>query len=111
MKDEHTVTDEHIAKLFASVRAFIWQEDKRRSNLSKHGIDFEVAKNIFGDPAAYTYTSPRPVLERRYVTIGAAQGTIIAVISTLRGETIRIISARVARREERQLYGRGEKAD
>ena len=102
---------DELQKLFAEVRAFEWDEDKRLLNINKHGIDFEVAKNVFRDPAAYTFTSPHPAFERRYVTIGMAQGIVIAVISTLRGDTIRIISARAARREERRRYDRREEAD
>jgi uncharacterized DUF497 family protein len=43
--------------------------------------------------------------ERRYVTVGLVKGLLIAVISTLRGSAIRIISARAAGRKERNFYG------
>jgi uncharacterized protein len=83
---------------------FEWDEAKRRTNVEKHGIDFNDAKEVFYDPAAYTSLSPRAVSERRYVTVGLMRGALIAVISTRRGGTIRIISARAARRNERQTY-------
>jgi uncharacterized DUF497 family protein len=86
-------------------RKFEWDENKRRSNVEKHGIDFDDAKDVFGDPAAYTYASPISAEERRTVTVGLVKGVLIAVISTLRGSVTRIISARAARRNERQAYG------
>jgi uncharacterized protein len=84
---------------------FEWDEGKRRANIAKHGIDFEDAKEVFSDPAAYTVISPRPVNERRYLSVGLAKGALIAVINTRRGEVLRIISARATRRSERQYYG------
>jgi uncharacterized DUF497 family protein len=100
------MAEDNGGKLFAHNRAFEWDDNKRRANVKKHGIDFEVAKEVFGDPAAYTYTSSRALSERRYVTVGMTRNVMIAVICTLRDGTVRIISARAARRKERQLYGR-----
>jgi uncharacterized DUF497 family protein len=82
-----------------------WDESKRRSNIIKHRIDFEDAKEVFIDPAAYTYYSAKEIDEQRYVTVGSMKGVLVAVVSTRRGASIRIISARVARRIERQAYG------
>jgi hypothetical protein len=83
---------------------FEWDEDKRRSNIVKHGIDFNDATEVFDDPLAFTYSSPHAT-EARRVTVGSMKGTLVAVISTERNRVIRIISARVARRKERQQYG------
>ncbi len=85
-------------------RSFEWDENKRLGNIAKHGIDFEDAKEAFSDPAAFTYASARSAAEHRDVTVGRVNGTLIAVISTRRAGVIRIISARVARREERAMY-------
>jgi uncharacterized protein len=84
---------------------FEWDENKQRSNVAKHGIDFADAKEVFDDPAAYTILSPREGRERRYVTVGLMRETLVAVIFTRRAGAIRIISARVARRNERKAYG------
>jgi len=89
----------------AELIEFEWDDNKRRINVIKHSIDFEDAKAVFFDPAAYTTLSPRIVSERRYVTVGLVKGALIAVIFTRRGDSIRIISARAARRSERQTYG------
>lgn len=84
---------------------FEWDENKRLSNVAKHGIDFVDAKEVFNDPAAYTLLSPRKLAERRYVTVGLMRGILVAVIFTRRDQAIRIISARPAARGERQNYG------
>ena len=84
---------------------FEWDENKQRVNVAKHGIDFADAKAVFEDPAAYTLLSPRVSDERLYVTVGLMRGVLIAVIFTRRGDAIRIISARAARRNERRTYG------
>jgi uncharacterized protein len=97
--------DNSLRRLFERVPRFEWDESKRRSNIIKHGIDFGDATEAFYDPAAYSFRSPHPASERRYVTVGLMRGALITVIFTLRGEAVRIISARAARRSERQTYG------
>jgi uncharacterized DUF497 family protein len=89
----------------SSARIFEWDENKRRANLGKHGVDFADATTVFLDPSARTYQSSRPHSEPRYIKVGMARGMLIAVIFTRRREAIRIILARVARRSERKLYG------
>jgi uncharacterized protein len=84
---------------------FEWDDNKRRTNLIKHGIDFDDVREVFFDPAAYTSLSPRAVSEPRFLTVGMLKGVLVAVIFTRRNGAIRIISARVARRNERQTYG------
>jgi uncharacterized protein len=97
--------DKFLRRLFERIPRFEWDERKRRSNVIKHGIDFSDATEVFYDPAAYAFRSSYPASERRYVTIGSMRGALITVIFTVRGEAVRIISARAARRSERQTYG------
>ena len=80
-----------------------WDARKNASNISKHGIDFDDAIEIFGG-IYFEYPSPRHE-EPRYVAVGEMQGVVIAMVYTLRDETRRIISARRARiNEERDYY-------
>lgn len=87
---------------------FEWDEHKRQANLVKHGIDFLTVPVVFDDPDRFTYRSKHPENEIRYVTVGKLQSVIVAVVLTVRGDRIRIISARVARKYEREQYGRGQ---
>lgn len=84
--------------------SFEWDENKRASNLEKHGIDFEEAIEAFNDPQSIEYRSAGEHDETRCVLIGAAGTRVIAVIYTIRELSVRIISARLARREERERW-------
>ena len=81
---------------------FEWDDDKNNKNAEKHGIDFETAAMIFAGER-WEYISARHE-EQRTVAIGILENRHIAVIYTMRSETIRIISARRARKKEVQSY-------
>lgn len=88
---------------------FEWDSKKARSNKRKHGITFEEASTIFGDPLSITIHDPaHSISEDRFITIGtSANGRLIVVVHTERGDTIRIISARNATRNEKRQYEQG----
>ena len=78
------------------------------ANLGKHGIDFADAVAVFEDEWALSLEDQEIEGELRNVTVGEDfQGQIIVVISTYRGDDIRLISARRAEPRERKDYERG----
>jgi uncharacterized DUF497 family protein len=81
---------------------FEWDESKREANLAKHHIDFQDAKRIFDGPV-FEQTEARHG-ENRTVAIGLMEDIEIVVVYVIRGQRRRIISARRARRDERQDY-------
>jgi uncharacterized DUF497 family protein len=82
-----------------------WDENKRRSNLEKHGLDFADAWKVFADPEFITSAVSGDFGEVRYKTIGKYQDTIITVVvHTNRAGAIRIISFRPASQIERSKY-------
>jgi len=85
---------------------FEWDLRKARSNFAKHGVGFEEATTIFGDPLALTIPDPdHSLMERRYITMGKAfTGKLLVVVHTERSDNIRLISARRASRRERSYY-------
>jgi uncharacterized protein len=83
---------------------FEWSEQKRLENLSKHGIDFVDAKEIWQGEVLEVPSEQHEHWEQRYIAYGVLEGRIIAVVFTWRGEARRLISARRARRHERQDY-------
>jgi uncharacterized DUF497 family protein len=89
---------------------FEWDERKSRKNLRKHGVSFDEASTIFGDPLSMTIDDPQhSISEPRWVTLGhSARHRLLAVVHTDRDGRIRIISARVATRYERESYEEGE---
>jgi uncharacterized protein len=84
---------------------FVWDETKRTSNLTKHGLDFKDAHLIYNNPDKCTYASIRKG-ERRLMDLALAviHGKLLALVYTERGEDIRVISFRPASREERKQY-------
>jgi hypothetical protein len=88
---------------------FEWDENKAESNALKHGITFEEAVTVFADPyLLFTEDFRNSYGEEREWAIGETEHGIIAiVVFTIRGEQIRIISARKATRKECQRYESG----
>jgi uncharacterized DUF497 family protein len=85
---------------------FEWDARKARINLAKHGVAFEEALTAFGDPLSRTISDPdHSIEEQRYVSMGrSARGRLLVVAHTERGDTIRIISARLTTARERRQY-------
>ena len=83
---------------------FEWDETKNAANVAKHGISFQAASRVFGRSRLRFEDNRRDYGERRFRVIAMLGGEEIAVIYTERGETLRIISARRARRNERRDY-------
>jgi uncharacterized DUF497 family protein len=77
---------------------------KRHCNVS-----FEEATTALSDPMAATGADPdHSITEERYVTFGVSErGRLLVVAHTDEEETIRIISARIASKGERELYEEG----
>ena len=88
---------------------FEWDEEKAQINLKKHGVTFEEACSVFSSPLSLTIADPlHSDEEDRFVTLGeSSSGQLLVVVSTDRGETVRIISARGATRRERKNYEEG----
>lgn len=82
--------------------SFEWDDDKRLTTIEKHGIDFIDAVEIF--ERDYLRLPGRSDTEERQIAIGRINEITIAVVYTLRDGAIRIITARRARREERERY-------
>ena len=86
--------------------SFEWHETKAKSNLAKHGVSFEEAATVFGDPLSVTIPDPaHSQAENRFVILGISHNQkLLVVVHTDRGDNIRIISARRASRRERINY-------
>ena len=76
---------------------FDWDRRKAAVNWRDHGVAFEEAIRAFGDPFAIESIDDRAAYgEERINVLGMADGTLIHITYTARGEQIRIISARRA---------------
>ncbi len=90
---------------------FEWDEEKRQTNLEKHGGDFRDIASVFRNPYL-TYLSPTAG-EKRRVAIGPLRppdrpepwsGPLVVVVYVRKDGPYRIISARRARKNERRAY-------
>ncbi|MBI4676793.1 MAG: BrnT family toxin [Elusimicrobia bacterium] len=89
---------------------FEWDPNKAKANIKKHGISFEEATTVFGDPLSITIYDPAYSNgEDRFVTMGmSAMGQLVVVVHSDRANGIRIISARRATGAEgRKYYEKG----
>lgn len=84
---------------------FEWDDDKAAANYLKHGVSFENALGIFRDPFAFEQLDERMDYgEERFTIVGMAHGRLLFAAFTMRGEVIRLISARAAEPFEKRCY-------
>jgi uncharacterized DUF497 family protein len=83
---------------------FEWSEAKRIAVLEARGLDFIDAEILFDGRPLHTVASPRGA-EERWLSVGELNGRLVAIVWTQRSDTIRIITIRRARNEEKQRYG------
>jgi uncharacterized DUF497 family protein len=89
---------------------FEWDEVKSQSNLTKHGVTFEEASEVFADPLHLSLLDHRfEYYEERWITVGQNKERRILVVANLYfdgdlEEVVRIISAREATKNEQRQY-------
>ncbi|MEB3232361.1 MAG: BrnT family toxin [Leptolyngbyaceae bacterium] len=85
---------------------FEWDQAKAAANLSKHGMSFEEAKTVFDNPLAVIFDDIAHASdEPREIIIGhSLQNRLLLIAFSEGSDSIRIISARLVTRPERQDY-------
>jgi len=86
---------------------FEWDSRKAATNIRKHGVSFDEASSVFDDPLAVIFDDDtHSASEVRELIIGhSVTGRLLLVGFTERpGELLRLISARVTTKKERQNY-------
>jgi uncharacterized DUF497 family protein len=84
---------------------FQFDPAKTAGNLRKHGVSFADAEGVFYDPLAIHQRDHHSGDEERFVAVGMdSMGRVLVVVYTLRGDDIRLISARRATRREVKEY-------
>jgi uncharacterized DUF497 family protein len=84
---------------------FEWDEEKRQSNVSKHGLDFTDAWEVFEGPMLTGLDEREDYGEERWIGIGLLRGLVVVIVFAERGEdTIRVISLRKGLKHERIKY-------
>lgn len=89
---------------------FEWDPVKAEQNVRKHGVTFEEASHVFQDPLQQSVFDEEhsSLGEDRWVTLGMSRQELLVVVHTfvehMHVVTVRIISARMATRNERRNY-------
>lgn len=91
---------------YTSAVIFTWDRRKAAANLKKHDVDFREAATVFYDPLSTTFPDEdHSEFEHRFLTVGQSlRRRVLVVAHTEEGDTIRIISARLATGRERRFY-------
>lgn len=87
---------------------FEWDARKARANLRKHGVSFDEAGTVFGDPLSIAISDPaHSKEEERWILLGrSGHQRILVVVHVVRGKNIRVISARRATTKEKGQYAK-----
>ena len=85
---------------------FEWDHAKAQRNRSKHKVSFDEAVTVFHDALSATFEDPdHSTSERRLITVGySSRGRLLVVAHLEDDEIIRIISARLATKPERNRH-------
>ncbi len=83
---------------------FEWDDNKRRINLRKHGLDFTNAYRAFNEDAFVITDDREDYNESRYILLGFMRERIVVIAFTVRGDVIRVISMRKANKREQKSY-------
>ena len=85
------------------MKSFEYDDSKSQANLTKHGIDFRTAQELWEDPNLVEIEA-KSTDEPRYLVIGMIDTTVWSAVITYRNDLIRIISVRRARKTEVASY-------
>ena len=91
-----------------STASFEWDEVKDQHNFTKHGIHFRTAARVFMDPYKLIREDEEHPQELRYDVLGRVEKILFVVCVFKENNTIRMISARLATREEKEIYEHGK---
>ncbi len=92
--------------IFPMAYLFEWHAAKAAANLRNHGVSFEEAATVFGDPLSLLQADPdHAVDEERFLLLGRSRNDRLIIVSFAESEgRTRLISARPASRRERHDY-------
>ena len=90
---------------------FEWDPEKDKTNRAKHGLSFDEATELFKAGVDYfeIYDEEHSDEEDRFIAVGPTRRGVIVVAYTERDDdALRILSARMATKKERQRYEKFE---
>ena len=93
-------------KIFSQVKSFEWDQGNISKNWEKHKVThLECEEIFFNEPLIVKQDKTHSTSEERYFALGKTDGgRVFFVVFTIRGDKIRVISARDASKKERRYY-------
>ena len=91
---------------------FVWDPKKDEINRAKHGLSFEESTELFNSGIDYLeiYDEGHSGNEDRYIAVGPIKrGVIVVAYAEREDDVLRLMSARMATRNERRLFEAYEK--
>ena len=90
------------------IRKAVFEGDERkaRANFDKHGVTFDEAASAFDDAQGLDGEDLlHSATESRHLRLASSSaGRVLVVAYAMRGQAVRLISARLASRKERNRY-------
>jgi len=95
-----------IPEFLLGVEGFEWDAGNSSKNWKRHQVSQTEAEQVFlNRPVVVAAAGVRPKTERRQFAFGRTEaGRLLAVVFTIRGPLLRVISARPMSRRERSSY-------
>jgi uncharacterized protein len=83
---------------------FEWDERNRTEILAQTGVDFVRAAKMFDNPVLEREDGRQFAGEKRWIALGQVDGDFLVVVSTVRQDRRRIVSAWRADRDDEDIY-------
>ena len=93
-------------RILPKLVVFEWDKGNIDKNLKRHGVSNREVEEIFANKPRFIFDDERHSLgEKRYMIWGITnKGRRLTIFFTVRGEKVRIISARDMHKKERAAY-------
>ncbi|MBA7500177.1 hypothetical protein ES704_02930 [subsurface metagenome] len=93
-------------EILTHVSGFEWNEGNIIKNWERHKVTyFECEEIFFNEPIVVQHDKVHSAYENRYFALGKTdEGRLLFVVFTIRGDKIRVISARDMSKKERRCY-------
>lgn len=91
--------------ILPKIVAFEWDQGNQHKNKLKHNVDVKECEEVFCNQAVFFHDDKHSQAEERYVAFGKTNyARLLTIVFTIRGNKIRVISARDQNRAERIAY-------
>jgi hypothetical protein len=96
-----------LEDLLAGLEGFEWDDGNSDKNWRRHEVrQAETEQALLNTPLVVGAASKHRGGEPRFIALGQSDaGRLLAVVFTVRGTRIRVISARAMSKKERNIYG------